>query len=557
MIANITQESDSDCGGRTMRLAILAITLLFTVEVQAEEPAANVAALEPNTMISVTTPTLTYKNVLFLREQNSAGTIYWVLKTDSGITTVPRPAITKFEVVLPGNPRQSLTQGAAPAAGSLELRIHGSNTVGTLLAPELAKAYARRDGLTLTSTRIVAPEEADMEYGAPQSNRHYKFHFQAHGSATAFQSLLVGAADIGMASRPVSDNELAALEQSGLGNLQSHYAENVIALDGVVVIVNPGNPVQSLTIDQIARVFAGQIKGWQEIGGKPGPINIYARDSKSGTFDTFKSLVLDAGSRELTEAAKRFESSEELSDAVTSDPSGIGFIGFAYVRNAKPLAISTSCGLHLPAEPFLVRTEEYPLSRRLYFYVPESRRSEQVNDFMSFTLSAGSQPVTAAAGFIGLNAEESTEAYTKQRSRNQRTIGGQGSPLELPTMQSFAEKSGRAVRLSITFRFKKGSTELDSRAHEDVKRLAAYIGTKPGAGSRIMLFGFSDAKGNFQHNLQLSRERALQVADALGTLGIALPRDQIEGFSSVAPVACSDNEVSIEKNRRVEVWLRG
>jgi phosphate transport system substrate-binding protein len=257
-----------------------------------------------------------------------------------------------------------------------------------------------------------------------------------------------------------------------------------------------------------------------------------------------------------TAAAKRYESSEELSDTVSSDPGGIGLIGFAYVRNAKPLASTASCGLHFPAEPFLVRTEEYPLSRRLYFYVPESRRSEQINNFISFTLSDESQPITASAGFIGLNTEESTEAYARQRSRYQRTTGGQASAPEPPIMQTFVEKSARAVRLSITFRFKKGSTELDNRAHEDVKRLAAYISAKPGRESQIMLFGFSDSKGNFQHNLQLSRERALQVADALGALGISLPRSQVEAFSSVAPVACSDSEVSLEKNRRVEVWLR-
>jgi phosphate transport system substrate-binding protein len=123
-------------------------------------------------------------------------------------------------------------------------------------------------------------------------------------------------------------------------------------------------------------------------------------------------------------------------------------------------------------------------------------------------------------------------------------------------MQSFSQRIAKAVRLSITFRFKTGSTELDNRSLEDVRRLAEYINSVPGMAERIMLFGFADAKGNFQQNLYLSRERALQVADALGAQGVSLPRGQVQGFGIIAPVACNDTESALEKNRRVEVWLR-
>jgi phosphate transport system substrate-binding protein len=337
--------------------------------------------------------------------------------------------------------------------------------------------------------------------------------------------------------------------------LTAARAENVIALDGVVVIVNPANPVGALTLDQLARIFSGEITNWKDVGGTAGPINIYARDSRSGTFDTFRNLVLEAGPRrELAAQAKRFESSEELSDTVAADTAGIGFIGFAYKRSAKPLSIATTCGLEFAAEPFSVRTEEYPLARRLYFYVPESRRTAQIDDLLKFVLSAKAQPVTNAVGFIGLDVEQSTPSYALERNQYWRldSTGTQAPQL----MQSFSQRIAKALRLSVTYRFKSGSTELDNRALEDVRRLAEYIKANPGMAERIMLFGFADALGSFQRNLELSGERALQVADALGAQGVSLPRGQVQGFGVIAPVACGDTENALEKNRRVEVWLR-
>ncbi len=102
-------------------------------------------------------------------------------------------------------------------------------------------------------------------------------------------------------------------------------------------------------------------------------------------------------------------------------------------------------------------------------------------------------------------------------------------------MKNFSQRIADAARLSITFRFKSGSTELDNRSLEDVGRLASYVKSKPGLADRIMLFGFADTMGNPQDNLALSRERAVQVADALGAQGVSMQPAQIQGFGIIAP----------------------
>src|SRR5690606_17066269 len=120
---------------------------------------------------------------------------------------------------------------------------------------------------------------------------------------------------------------------------------------------------------QLARVFAGEVKTWEELGGRGGAIHLYARDDNSGTWDTFKELVLASQGKSLAAGAQRFESSTRLSDAVSQDPQGIGFIGLPYIRQARPLAISAGDSQPMLPSTELVATEDYPLSRRLFLYM--------------------------------------------------------------------------------------------------------------------------------------------------------------------------------------------
>jgi phosphate transport system substrate-binding protein len=492
--------------------------------------------------IQINTPTTTYVGV-FQGENRSGNDVYWVVRTDSGTTTIP-PSIVR-----------SVTCVVDP--GSLELRLHGSNTIGATLAPAFGQAYAKKD--RLPDVKIVSgpgTEDFDMTYSAPGTGRTYVFHFRAEGSAKAFEALLARSTDIGMSSRRITDSEVALLRDAGFGNMRAPRAENVIGLDAVVVIVNPSSPVGVLSLDQIARIFSGEIQDWGQVGGRPGPINVYARDDRSGTFDTFRSLVLQAGPvRTLQSSAKRFISSEELSDSVAADPRGIGFIGFAYVRSAKALQISSGCGLQFSAEPFLVKSEEYPLSRRLYFYVPETNRIPQVENFIAFALSAAVQPVTAATGFIGLNIEEAPASYNADRERH-RNLDVPDQAGARRAAGQFSQTIAAARRLSVTFRFNTNSTDLDNRALEDVRRLAEHIRANPGMEQRVMLLGFADAVGSFESNLELSRMRAARVARELSLRGVTAPSGQIHAFSMVSPVACNGSSLGLEKNRRVEVWVR-
>jgi phosphate transport system substrate-binding protein len=339
-----------------------------------------------------------------------------------------------------------------------------------------------------------------------------------------------------MASRRIRPDEVTRL--SRLGKLSSAASEHVVALDGIAVIVNPSNPVSALNKAQIAGVFSGAIRRWSEVGGADQPIVVHARDDKSGTFDTFKHVVLGDGT--LVASAIRHESSDELSDAVAGDGRAVGFIGLPYIRSAKAVMVQDAGSMPLLPSPMTVSTEDYPLARRLYLYLPQylsQRASEAARDFVDFAQSEEGQRLAQSTGFVDLRA--TCDASVPR--------GG-----ALP--RDYRDAVRGACRLSMDFRFDNGSTQLDTRALTDLQRVVALTGRPEYAGRTLLLFGFSDATGAQRDNMWLSQQQADIVAGQLRARGLRV--DASRGLGPAMPIADDGAEDGRERNRRVEVWLR-
>jgi phosphate transport system substrate-binding protein len=253
------------------------------------------------------------------------------------------------------------------------------------------------------------PEEVAYKLYSAGGKEAGFIELQSHGSNTAPVDLKQAKAQIGAMSRPIKPEEVQAITEAGI-DLQTH----ILALDGLVILVSPKNPVKALTLDQIAQIFAGAIKDWSAVGGSPGSINLYARDAKSGTYDTFDNLVLKPRNLKLSQESKRFESSPGLSDEIAGDPAAIGFAGFAYVRNAKALAIASDCGIVSEPRVFSVKTEEYPLSRRLFLHSAGSLSPLGVR-LLDYALSDSAQETIQAAGFVNQRIE--LESFGQQSVR--------------------------------------------------------------------------------------------------------------------------------------------
>ena len=451
------------------------------------------------------------------------------------------------------------------------LRLAGSNTVGQKLAAMLAAGWARKIGLPAIRTDAGAAEE---EYSViaerAEASRRLRVDVRAHGSTSGAEPLFRSQIDIWMSSRQARESDLEASRKKNVPGIPSFAQitapgnEHVIALDALAVLVHPRNPVQKLSVAQIKDIYSGKLTNWADVGGPSLPIIRYSRESNSGTFDTFCTLVMGIGDApKCTEAmglAKdaRFESSEDLSDTVASNPSGIGFVGVGYIRGARTLDIASACGLTSSADVFLIKADEYPLSRRLYLYtMPGRAMSPTIREFLQFTFSTDGQARVVEAGFVNLLASAAKPDYMLQRiAIGTNAFDGGRLRVRGSDVQELARATNGAERLSITFRFRAGSNTLDSLADADIARLAALLRTPAYEGAEVALVGFSQAAGDYQENRALSKERAEAVRDRL-TADHGLKEITAYGVGPASPVACNNEAASAGRNQRVEVWIRG
>lgn len=449
---------------------------------------------------------------------------------------------------------------SAPAAGTGQtatvegrISIAGSNTVGNQLMPAFVTAYGEAAGAKVTKIVGENPLDLDFRFTAADGREMGAVGLHRHGSSTAFTELEKGMTDIGMSSRPIKPEEVKKLQAAGFANAAAPGSEHVIGLDGLMVLVSQSNNTVSLPIDTIAKIFSGQIRDWSEVGQPAGKINVYSPSAQNGTFDTFESLVLKPRKLELTPDAKRTENHAEQSDWVAQDPLGIGFTGIAYQRNAKALNIETSCGLVSPPSIFSIKTEEYPLSRRLFLYTKGEPKSALARGILEFALSPKAQPIIKAADFIDQVPE--TIAYDAQAARFAQALNATAEDFDERLMAALMTDVKARERLSTTFRFQTGSFTLDNKALGDIARLRDVLAGGRFKGKSLILAGFADNVGNFRSNLNLADARARAVQNALGELGASAPQLSVKSYGELAPVSCNDTETDRQFNRRVEVWL--
>lgn len=412
------------------------------------------------------------------------------------------------------------------------LRLHGSST-STSLGSALLQGFLAHEGYTqIAVSPSKTVDEVAVTARGPEGPVRIEIH--GHGSSTGFSDLRDGKTDMAMSSRPIKKGELDITK--ALGNLSADGAEYVVATDAIAIVTHSSNPVSRLSMLQLRDIFSGKITDWGQVGGKAGPIQLISRDEKSGTTDTLKQAVLGGG--EVAKTAKVADDGGVLADLVARDPQAIGYTTMHDVHQAKVIAISD--GSHEPMRPtkLTVGSEDYPLTRRLYMYVPPMTTNALAVRFAEYAVSSDALKVVEKAGFVGQSAE-AVEAKSTGATTN--------SPLYNQTVEG-------AQRLSINLRFQPNSMTLDNKAQRDMGRIAQLISAHGNKKSEVMLLGHTDGSvGTACANQKVSQERAATAAAELATYGVKAK--VVYGFGATVPLAADDTEAGRERNRRVEVWI--
>lgn len=237
------------------------------------------------------------------------------------------------------------------------------------------------DGSTSMEKVIGALGESFME-----ANKGTTFTYNPTGSGSGIQAVSEGRCDIGLSSRALKDDEKAA----GL-------KETIVALDGIAIIVNPQNPVKDLSLEQIAKIYTGEITNWKDVGGEDAEIVRIGREAGSGTRDGFETIT---GTAEACKYRQELTSTGDVIATVASNPDAIGYASLAALKDTvKALSVSGVT----PTEE-TVKDGSYIIQRPFVLVTKEGTAfSATAQKFFDFALSADAADIISAAGAVAAN----------------------------------------------------------------------------------------------------------------------------------------------------------
>ena len=234
------------------------------------------------------------------------------------------------------------------------------------------------DGSTSMEKVIGALGESFME-----ANKGTTFTYNPTGSGSGIQAVSEGRCDIGLSSRALKDDEKAA----GL-------KETIVALDGIAIIVNPQNPVKDLSLEQIAKIYTGEITNWKDVGGNDAEIVLIGREAGSGTRDGFESIT---DTKDACQYRQELTSTGDVITTVSQNPNAIGYASLAAIKDSvkaltvngvAPTEATVKDGTYLVQRPFVLVTKE------------GVALSETAQKFFDFATSADAASIISAAGAV-------------------------------------------------------------------------------------------------------------------------------------------------------------
>ncbi|NLE75123.1 MAG: PstS family phosphate ABC transporter substrate-binding protein, partial [Chloroflexi bacterium] len=220
------------------------------------------------------------------------------------------------------------------------------------------------------------------------------------GSGTGLAALMNGTVDLANSSRRIKEEEIAQARANGV-----EPVEHIVAGDAIAVVVNPRNPVDRLTIPQLAAIFSGQITNWSELGGEDRPIVRLSREVNSGTHVYFLEEVIRQGSPDdktlFSPETLLMPSSEGISSEIRRNPNAIGYDGLGYVtHDQKVIAIASSDeGPYVLPTAATVRDGSYPIARSLYAYTV-GEASGALKGYLEWIATAEAQQIVLELGFV-------------------------------------------------------------------------------------------------------------------------------------------------------------
>lgn len=268
------------------------------------------------------------------------------------------------------------------------IKVIGGAAVVASLALCAAPAMAG-ETITITGSTTVLPIAQKAAEVYMKQHPGVRISVAGTGSGDGIKAVIDGTADIGDASRDMKKKEIALAKKKGHNPIK-----NVVALDCIVPVVNPANPVKDLSLAQLKDIYAGKVKNWKAVGGMDKTIVVISRDSSSGTFEVWNKKVLGKKTRVRPDAQLQ-ASNGAVAQAVSGNKYAIGYVGIGYLNpKLKGLTVGG-----VMASPKTAMDMSYPIARQLFMFTGPNPKPE-VKKFLAFVKGPEGQKIAEEEGFV-------------------------------------------------------------------------------------------------------------------------------------------------------------
>ena len=243
-----------------------------------------------------------------------------------------------------------------------------------LSAMAVSASSMAKENVTVSGSTTVLPVMQKISEHLMQKDPSVVIELSGGGSGNGIKALNEQLTQIAMSSRKIKDKEMKAV-------------------DAIVPIVNPKNSLKNLSLDDLRKIYKGEIKNWKEVGGPDAPIVLVSRDTSSGTFETWESLVMK--NQRVSPRALLQSSNGTVVQTVSRNPNAIGYVGLGYV---VPIIKAVEIN-GIKATPETAKNGKWPLSRDLYLYTNHQPQGA-VKKVTDFCLSEEGRSLIKEVGFI-------------------------------------------------------------------------------------------------------------------------------------------------------------